>query len=72
MILIVVAKVERMYSQYQWTELHKETSRYLRGLERRNFPTSTGSKQSLVIKVLQVNTSLLHYKESHQNVTQEM
>ena len=40
-------KAEQMYSQHQWTKLHKETPRYLRGSERRSFPTSTGSNQSL-------------------------
>ena len=37
-------------------------TRYLRSLERRNFRASTSSKQSLIIKLLQVNTSLLHNK----------
>ena len=66
MIPIVVVKGEQMYSQPQWTEFHNETPRYLRGSERRSSPTSTCSKQSLIIWVLQVSTKLLYYKHSHQ------
>ena len=42
------------------------------GSERRSSPTSTGSNQSLMNQVLQVNTSLSHYKDSHQYVTQQV
>ena len=43
-----------MYSQHQRIELHKETLKYLRGLEKRNSLTSTGNNPSLIM-CLQVN-----------------